>query len=68
MNMILTPKAKRTAAVGCLDENALIDFDAIAREKGITIKEVITRILRQLEFRVAALQRETDAMTKGANA
>ena len=68
MNMILTPKAKRTAPITRLDENAMIDFDTIAHGMGITRDEAITRIVRQMEWRVMALKSEVDALTKGVNA
>ena len=68
MNARTTRTAKRTAAVGRIDANALIDFDAIAREMGITTEEVITRILTQMQWRVAALERKADTLSKGVNA
>lgn len=68
MNMILTPKAKRTEPITRLDDNAMIDFDTIAHGMGITRDEAITRIVRQMEWRVMALKSEVDALTKGVNA
>lgn len=68
MNMRTTRTAKRTAAVGRIDANALIDFDTIAHGMGITRDEAITRIVRQMEWRVMALKSEVDALTKGVNA
>ena len=68
MNARTTRTAKRTAPITRLNDNALIDFDAIAREMGITIEEVITRILTQMQWRVAALERKAGALSKGVNA
>ena len=68
MNARTTRTAKRTAAVGRIDANALIDFDAIARDMGCSVEEVLTRILTQMQWRVAALERKADALPKGVNA
>lgn len=68
MNMRMIRTAKRTAPITRLYDNAMIDFDTIARDLGITREEVITRILRQMDFYVAALQRKANALTTGVNA
>ena len=68
MSIRMIRTAKRTTAVGRIDANALIDFDAIAREMGCSIEEALTRILTQMQWRVAALERKADALNKGVNA
>lgn len=65
MNARMTRTAKRTAAVGRIDANALVDFDAIARDMGCSVEEALTRILTQMQWRVAALERKANELTGG---
>ena len=62
MNMRMIRTEKRNAATRRIDANALIDFDAMARCWGITTEEAITRIVRQMEWRVAALERKANRL------
>lgn len=62
MNMRMTRTAKRTAPIMRFDDNELTNLDAIAHGMGITREEAITRIVRQMEWRVAALERKANAL------
>ena len=62
MSMRMTRTAKRTAPIMRFDDNEPTNFDAIAQGFGITREEAITRIVRQMEWRVAALERKANAL------